>query len=635
MEDKCFQNLAENRHADVVLLSAPFDYPPRPSLALSLLKPHLTKAGFSSVTLYPMVRLCSMIGTEILDELYNTKDPTFFEEYIFSGLTGKKDYSDLNEFVKENCIRHRSMKYPRRLELINICIEAAAKITAETAEEIASYSPRVLAATSMFYQQNASLAILKQAKERMPGLKTIMGGPNCSGKAGLALLKYYPQVDAVCFGEGDEGFAEAVNALISGAPLPYGFLRAADVADGQYDGKAAPYRLTKDLNECLFPDYDDFLPYIEQIPEVTRKRSFGRLKPEEFTIMMEGSRGCWWGQRHPCTFCTLNGEKNVYRTKTPRRVFDEMITLAKKYQGACRIEFTDNVISGDLIRDLPNLMQNARGIKAVAEVKPSLTEEQVFALREAGFFAVQTGIESLNGHLIRLMGKGNTPVGHIAFLKACRRSGLSLIWNMLYQIPGENAEDYEMLCALFPLLHHLPPPTAYSRILFERGSCYQLHPEKYDLELEPDPYYRFIYGDNEDISRSMALYYEVSGGPVKEKFVSMIPWYGQMIRQMLEWNRTYKRDGGCHLIMSDREKYLIIADTRPCRKAALTMLSGADRELCLMCDRGLLRETAEERLAGRFSPETIDQAIQYLKNMYYMVEIEGRLLALPTINAEL
>lgn len=628
-------NTSENRHADVVLLSPPFDYPPRPSLALSLLKPHLTKAGFSSVILYPMVRMCALLGKEIIDELYASKEITLFEEYIFSGLTGKKDYSDLDEYIKLRCLRNKQMNFQRQRELMMICIKAAAKITAETAEEIASFSPKVLAATSMFTQQNASLAILKQAKERVTGLKTIMGGPNCSGQAGLALLKYYPQVDAVCFGEGDEVIVDAVNALIKDESMPYGVLRSCDVTDGQYDGKPVPFRLTKDLNKCLIPDYDDFLPYIEQIPEVVRMWFFAKVKPEEFTIMMEGSRGCWWGQKHPCTFCTLNGEKNVYRTKTPQRVFDEMISLAKKYQGANRIEFTDNVISGDLIRDLPNLMQNVRGIKTVAEVKPSLTEEQVFALRAAGFAAVQTGIESLNGHLIRLMGKGNTPVGHIAFLKACRRSGLSLIWNVLYRIPGENAEDYEMLCSLFPLLHHLPPPTAYSRILFERGSCYHKHPEQYDLELDPDLYYRYVFGEDKEITGAMALYYEVSGGPYKEKFLDMIPLYNQMIRTVLEWRRVYWQEGGCHLIMSDRNNSLVIADTRPCRKAALTFLSGLDRELCLMCDRGMLRETVEERLADRFTPEMIDQSIQYLKGMYYMVEIEGRLLALPTINAEL
>ena len=147
------------------------------------------------------------------------------------------------------------------------------------------------------------------------------------------MLKYFPQVDAVCFGEGDEVIADAVNALIKEEPLPYGVLRSCDVANGQYDGKPAPFRLTKDLNKCLLPDYDDFIPYIEQIPESIRIGTFGRLKEHEFMIMMEGSRGGWWGQKHPCTFCTLTGEKNEYRTKTPQRVFDEMTTLMKKISG--------------------------------------------------------------------------------------------------------------------------------------------------------------------------------------------------------------------------------------------------------------------------------------------------------------
>ena len=119
------------------------------------------------------------------------------------------------------------------------CIKAATKITAETAEEIASFSPKILAATSMFTQQNASLAILKQAKERVPGLKTIMGSPNCSGRAGLALLKYFPQVDVVCFGEGDDVIVDAVNALIEDTPMPYGVLRTGDVTAGKRSATAS------------------------------------------------------------------------------------------------------------------------------------------------------------------------------------------------------------------------------------------------------------------------------------------------------------------------------------------------------------------------------------------------------------
>ena len=50
---------------------------------------------------------------------------------------------------------------------------------------------------------------------------------------------------------------------------------------------------------------------------VGSKRSdgfFGR------TLFLEGSRGCWWGEKHACAFCGLNGRVNVYREKSPEKL---------------------------------------------------------------------------------------------------------------------------------------------------------------------------------------------------------------------------------------------------------------------------------------------------------------------------
>ena len=50
----------------------------------------------------------------------------------------------------------------------------------------------------------------------------------------------------------------------------------------------------------------------------------GLEKKYDKVVVIEFSRGCWWGQIHPCTFCGLNGKINIYREKSPQRLLEEI-----------------------------------------------------------------------------------------------------------------------------------------------------------------------------------------------------------------------------------------------------------------------------------------------------------------------
>ncbi len=615
---------------DVVLLSAPYDFPPRPSLALSLFKPLLTRAGISSRTLYPMVRMSELMGPDLLSYFDSIRAVTLFEEVLFADLTGTGQRTDLEGYTALVCSRVPEIEPGRFLAAMRRGTEAARQIVEETAREICALSPSVLAASSLFAQQNASLAILRRVRDLCPGIRTLMGGPNCAGEAGRALLKWFPQVDTVFFGEGDEVFPEAVLALKNGGPLPYGVLRKCDLP--LYENRELPYRLTRDMDTVPVPDFDDFLACAKTVPaELLPVMHQEGRKELGMTLLIEGSRGCWWGEKHPCTFCALNGEKNVYRTKTVGRIFEELMAQTRRYRTGA-VEFTDNVLPRDAVnRLLPMMQASGRSFTAMGEVKPDLTQEDLFSLRRAGFRYVQPGLESLNDHIIRLMGKGSTAAGHIAFLKYCRRSGMVPLWNFLYRVPGEKEEDYKELSRLIPLLHHLPAPTGFSRVFFERGSCYVLHPERYGLRLSPDRYYRYAFGDNGEIVRAFALYYEDTGGEAMETFRALQPCYQRLVEQIRQWQDVHSRREGCHLLMQDRGDYLVVRDTRPCRKAPMLFLTGAARELCLACDSGMKVTAVHKHLAGTYSPEDIQGAARFLEDYGFLVRLGERYLSLPTL----
>jgi magnesium-protoporphyrin IX monomethyl ester (oxidative) cyclase len=63
----------------------------------------------------------------------------------------------------------------------------------------------------------------------------------------------------------------------------------------------------QDLDGLPYPTFDDYFAQL-------RTTSFAkRVLP---ALVMETSRGCWWGAKHHCTFCGLNAEGMAFRSKS-------------------------------------------------------------------------------------------------------------------------------------------------------------------------------------------------------------------------------------------------------------------------------------------------------------------------------
>jgi len=46
----------------------------------------------------------------------------------------------------------------------------------------------------------------------------------------------------------------------------------------------------------------------------------------------EGSRGCWWGEKHHCTFCGINGQGMEFRARSADRVIADLRTLVQRHR---------------------------------------------------------------------------------------------------------------------------------------------------------------------------------------------------------------------------------------------------------------------------------------------------------------
>lgn len=488
-------------------------------------------------------------------------------DWVFSSAL----YDDPEWRVEEFTARVREQMSERELALNVQLHRLAPEFVAELAARIVQQAPDVVGFTSTFQQNTAALATARYVKRLDPTIRTVFGGANCDGEQGAALHRNFPFVDFVVRGEGEAAFPRLLRALsadpaaepatnpvtnpaaspaTAAATEPAAQLASIEglcwvAPDGR---RIANPMSTKPLPpaEIVAPDYTG---YFERLA-ASRARSW--VEPR---LVVEGARGCWWGEKHHCTFCGLNGSFMQFRSKSPSRFYEEIISLAQRHQ-VLDMFVVDNILDMGYVNSLlPRLSESGYDLRLQYEIKANMKSAQVQALADAGVVSVQPGIENLNGRVLKIMDKGVTGCLNIRMLRDAETSGITVSWNYLYGFPGEREEDYLDVIAQMPALHHLAPADGSTRIAIERFSPFFNQPELGFTDLRPAPQYQLIYDLPESELMDLAYLFDVRPQGIGEQVET------QLAEAVDEWQREYPRsrltfhDLGDEIILVSRRRH--------------------------------------------------------------------------------
>lgn len=362
----------------------------------------------------------------------------------------------------------------------------APEFIADLAARIVAAHPDLVGFTSTFQQNTAVLAAARAVKLAAPATRTALGGANCDGGSGIAIHQHFPFVDYVVRGEGEVSLPPLIRAVARGAP---------DAALAEIPGlcwrSTGGDAVANPVAERPSPAADlvapDFGAYFERL-EASRAGAW--VEPR---LVVESSRGCWWGQKHHCRFCGLNGSSLAFRSKDPAVFQREVLDLVRRHQ-VLDVVVSDNILDpGYLTSVMPALADAGYDLRMQYETKSNLTRRQLETLHRAGVVSVQPGVENLHSRVLGLMGKGVTGCQNVRLLRDASSVGTTVMWNYLYGFPGETAQDYLPVLDQFPALHHLQPMGGVARILLERFSPYVDQPELGFPGVRPSKRYDVIY----------------------------------------------------------------------------------------------------------------------------------------------
>ncbi|MEV0619064.1 RiPP maturation radical SAM C-methyltransferase [Nonomuraea sp. NPDC050404] len=482
----------------VLLLSLPWHALERPSLGLSLLRAALRRDGVPCEVRYLGFPLCAAIGARDYRWVENELPHLAFAgEWLFtSALYGPRP--DADEQYADRVLR-RAWNQPE--ETIDRLRGLRARCEAFVDECVASIrwdDYDVVGFTSTFEQNLASLALARRIKLLRPEITVVFGGANWEEEMGHELHARFPFVDVVCSGEADVSFPAFLRGLRDGrdgGDVPGLVVRRAGAS--VRTGRAAPIA---DLDSLPVPCFDDYLADLAGCPPAAG------IPP---TLLLETSRGCWWGARHHCTFCGLNGGSMAFRSKSPERVLAEIDGLVRRHD-AKAVGVVDNILDMRYFTTvLPALAAAGAPVRLFYEVKANLSAAQVRLLARAGVSRIQPGVESLSDHVLALMRKGTTALQNVQLLKWCAEFGVRPEWNLLYGFPGERAEDYEQTRELVDAIGFCAPPSGLDPVRLDRFSPFHSDPAAFGLtNVRPMEVYRYLYPFPPAPLRRIAYYFD-------------------------------------------------------------------------------------------------------------------------------
>ncbi|MDR1979585.1 MAG: RiPP maturation radical SAM C-methyltransferase [Synergistaceae bacterium] len=585
----------------ICLVNMPFVDLRKQSIGLPLVSGILKEAGMEVTTCYFNFDFAAMMGvSEYLLFLHRGKVPSYLLQWLFAPIAWDWDASRAEESLG------RLLAYsglpddsPLARRLRELRRDVMPGFMENCVDKIGRISGLSIVGFSCLFFQIPSLALGKMLHDRMPDVKLIYGGSVFHDETGEEVFDRLEWIDALSNSEADDVLAEAFRRLQNDVPLEglHGMMHR-DRRTGKVYKTPGSYVSLEALDNGIVPDMDGYF----EAAQKHKLMEFYEKKLTPVAIPFESSRGCWWHEKCPCTFCGLNGVSEAYRAKSPENVLKVLKHYHDKF-GAYRFEATDNNLSmGYFDTFLPRLKEiSPDGVSLFYCLKANMSRAQIKTLADAGLIVAQPGIESLSDHVLKLMNKGVSAIQNVFFLKCARQYGIYLMWYVILGSYGETQSDCDEIADLVPKITHLTPPADDCwTVQVHRFSAYWRERERYFEEIRPAGWYPCLFPEDFDLDR-LAYYFDVK--PFAEPAS-----YDGVSRAVSEWRRRWMFDEVPCLFYKEEEGRAALYDSRP-EKPVKIVLEPTEAALYRMLDDIVPKWMLMEKASRICPPEDAERIL--------------------------
>ncbi len=603
------------------LINMPFGFHIYPSIQLGTLSTLLKAHGHEANNYYLNLHFAHQIDLKVYKRLCEERfliGEWLFSHLLFGNVARNQEYPEFFKSHLQNIShtigRPESFLHDVKTQMVPEFLHWASECMDWGQFDVVGF-------TSTFNQNLASVSLAKLIKEKFPQVKIMFGGSNFDSEMGLEYFRVFDWIDYVVSGEAEPVLPAFMDALEHGKAVPPGVVHR---QNGQIVFEENHENFS-DFKQYGPPDYQD---YFDQV------RGIDPQSPllDNPIILYETARGCWWGEKHHCTFCGLNASTMEFRSRPMEQVRSELADLSKRYD-TYRFRLVDNILEIKYIDGIfGQLAENNYDLDFFIEVKSNLTKTQIERLAKGGVKVVQPGIESFSMNTLQEMDKGVRPLQNVFCLKWALYYGMEVTWSILTGFPQETDEDYRKQIDLIKLLTHLQPPISVGDIWLERFSPYYTRPDQYGVRITgPGVAYPYVYdGDTLDL---MKVAYDFEFETQKRIDPALVE---ELHQTVAEWKARHQSENFPYLIFTKSMDFVTVYDNRRADGSIKIRLEGAAAEILLYCNESAqtLKKIQVHLEEFGKSPinSTLEDVLQDLQNKELIYEERGKYLSLPLPN---
>ncbi len=303
-------------------------------------------------------------------------------------------------------------------------LEANVAAILTTRPELVGFS-----ATSAGFMEAVDLAAL--LKKKQPHLKIVIGGAHASA-IGAPLLRHFPEIDALCIGEGEGALLDLAEGK---QPTHIANLIYRD-GTGQIQTNPRRARIL-DLDTLPFPAYEKLagFPQGYHLPLFSYRQRWGAT--------MITSRGC----PYSCSFCDRTVFEHLYKFNSAAYIHEQMRFLRDRF-GVRHINFYDDLFTAqkkrmDELSDL--LLREPLGMEFNCAIRTGHTSDEMLRqLKRAGALMLSVGIESAAPEMIKRHKAGVTLDAVRETVEKIHAAGLRAKGLFIFGLPGETPETVKI-----------------------------------------------------------------------------------------------------------------------------------------------------------------------------------------------
>ncbi len=277
---------------------------------------------------------------------------------------------------------------------------------------ITSIRPRYLACTLYLWNIERSLHLMRRVKHALPDTLLLAGGPEVARPH--PLLEKHPAVDVAVVGEGEWVLPAILAACQAGRRAAFSCAAWKTGARMAW-GRAIPPEIAL-AHDLPPPDWPGLAP------------------DEHGMAYVETSRGC----PMRCTYCRYHHLRRRVSLLAPEAVADRVRLLRAK--GAGEIRFVDPTFNAhprftETLRLLAKLNRD-RKLAFFAELRADrLTPGQADLLAAARFTDIETGVQSLDPHVLRTIRRPSDPARIGAGVRLLTERGIKVTLDLMVGLP--------------------------------------------------------------------------------------------------------------------------------------------------------------------------------------------------------